>query len=80
MSASPADALVSVVIATYNMGRYLPPAVQSVLAQSYPNVEVQIVDDGSTDDTPAIVRQWDNNPRVRVHRQSNGLRRLPRRG
>jgi glycosyltransferase involved in cell wall biosynthesis len=71
MSGSPAGDLVSVVIATYNMGHYLPEAVRSVLAQSYPNVDVQIVDDGSTDDTPAIVRQWDAHPRVRLHRQSN---------
>lgn len=72
MFGSPAGDLVSVVIATYNMGRYLPQAVQSVLAQSYTNVAVQIVDDGSTDDTPTVVRQWDGDPRVRVHRQANG--------
>jgi glycosyltransferase involved in cell wall biosynthesis len=64
--------LVSVVIASYNMGQYLPRAVHSALAQSYPNVEVQIVDDGSTDDTPAIVRQWQGDARVRVQRQPNG--------
>lgn len=72
MSSSPAGDLVSVVIATYNMGHYLPQAVQSVLGQSYGNVDVQIVDDGSTDDTPAIVGRWDNHPRVCVHRQTNG--------
>lgn len=64
--------LVSVVIATYNMGHYLPHAVQSVLQQEYPHVEVQIVDDGSTDDTPAVTRRWDGNPRVRIYRQPNG--------
>ena len=69
--AANADDLVSVVIATYNMGHYLVQAVQSVLSQSYPNVEVQIVDDGSTDDTANLVRQWRNDPRVRVHAQSN---------
>ena len=71
MAGSPAGDLASVVIATYNMGHYLPEAVRSVLAQSYPNVDVQIVDDGSTDDTPTIVRQWDAHPRVRLHRESN---------
>jgi glycosyltransferase involved in cell wall biosynthesis len=72
MSGDPAGDLVSVVIATYNMARYLPEAVESVLAQSYPHVDVWIVDDGSTDNTPAIVKQWDANPRVHVHRQPNG--------
>ena len=63
--------LVSVVVATYNMGRFLPEAVRSALGQTYSNVEVIIVDDGSSDDTPAIVTQWRDEVRVRVHRQSN---------
>jgi hypothetical protein len=66
-----ADDLVSVVIASYNMGHYLVHAVRSVLSQSYSNVEVQIVDDGSTDDTAKLVRQWQSDPRVRVHSQPN---------
>ncbi len=72
MPAVPPPDLVSVVIATYNMGRYLPQAVQSVLSQTYAHVEVQIVDDGSTDDTAQIIRRWDQDERVRVYRQSNG--------
>ena len=43
--------LVSVVLASYNMGHYLPESVRSVLAQTYVNIEVIIIDDGSTDDT-----------------------------
>jgi glycosyltransferase involved in cell wall biosynthesis len=65
------EGLVSVAIASYNMGHYLRGAVQSVLAQTYPNVEVQIVDDGSTDDTQQILQQWDGDHRVRSHRQAN---------
>jgi glycosyltransferase involved in cell wall biosynthesis len=72
MVGGPSGDSVSVVIATYNMGHYLTQAVQSVLAQSYPNVDVYVVDDGSTDDTPTVVRQWSAHPRVHVHRQSNG--------
>jgi glycosyltransferase involved in cell wall biosynthesis len=67
----PVNDRVSVVIATYNMGQYLPQAVESVLAQSYFNVEVQIVDDGSTDHTAQIAQQWEGHSRVRVHRQAN---------
>jgi glycosyltransferase involved in cell wall biosynthesis len=67
----PSAHLVTVVIATYNMGRYLPEAVQSILCQTYPHVHVQIVDDGSTDDTPAICATLAADPRVSVHQQAN---------
>src|SRR5215469_2782864 len=63
--------LVTVIVPTYNMAHYLPQSVPSALGQSYANIEVQIVDDGSSDDTPAVVRQWAGDPRVRVHRQAN---------
>ncbi len=72
MSAPPPQDLVSVVIATCNMGQYLPQAVRSVLAQSYANVEIQIVDDGSTDDTAQVVRRWEADERVHVQQQPNG--------
>jgi glycosyltransferase involved in cell wall biosynthesis len=66
------DGLVSVIIPSYNMAGFLPDAVQSALAQDYSNIEIQIVDDGSTDNTAEVVRQWDGHPRIRVHRQRNG--------
>jgi glycosyltransferase involved in cell wall biosynthesis len=69
---STANDLVSVIVPSFNMARFLPEAVQSALAQSYTNIEVLIVDDGSTDDTPGVVRQWQHDARVRIHRQANG--------
>ena len=58
----------SLVIATYNHGRYLPDALESALGQTRP-AEVIVVDDGSTDDTPAVLGRFAG--RVRVHRQPN---------
>jgi glycosyltransferase involved in cell wall biosynthesis len=63
---------VSVVIATRNYGRYLAGAVRSVLEQSWTDLEVVVIDDGSTDDTPKIVEQFLSDPRVR-HCRTDGL-------
>lgn len=49
---------VSVVIPTYNHARYLRSALNSVIGQSYPNLEVLVIDDGSTDDTVAVLKPY----------------------
>lgn len=60
--------LVSVVIPTFNSERDIGDAIDSVLAQSYSNIEIIVVDDGSTDDTVDIVRGY---KRVRLFQQAN---------
>lgn len=61
--------LVSVIIPTYNRARFCKAAVESVLSQTYENVEVIIVDDGSTDNTEKIISGL--NRRLKYIRQSN---------
>lgn len=61
--------LVSVLIPTYNRAYILGQAIDSVLAQDHPQLEVIVVDDGSTDDTPALLAGYGD--RVRVVRQAN---------
>ena len=58
--------LVSVVIASFNMGKYIAEAVNSVLAQTWRNIEVIIIDDGSTDDTAVVLKEINNDLRVKV--------------
>lgn len=53
-----ANPLVSIIISSYNYGRFLRQTIDSALAQTYPNVEVIVVDDGSNDDSPDIVRSY----------------------
>ena len=66
------SSLVSVIVPTYNRAYCLNRAVDSMLAQTYGNCEVLIVDDGSTDDTSARVKTWyGHNPQVRYLRQVN---------
>lgn len=65
------DPEVSVVIATYNMGQYVRQAILSVLAQPDQNLEVVVVDDGSTDNTREVLREFAEDSRVRILLQEN---------
>jgi glycosyltransferase involved in cell wall biosynthesis len=66
MSASP---VVSIVVPSYNHARFLPQAVDSILGQSYPQVELIVLDDGSTDDTRAVLERYGS--RFRWESQAN---------
>lgn len=68
--------LVSVITPTYNHARYIGRAIKSLLAQTYSKWEMVIVDDGSTDNTVNVVKQY-NDPRIAYYYQDNlGVRQL----
>jgi glycosyltransferase involved in cell wall biosynthesis len=60
---------VSLIIATFNHARLLGDAIDSALAQTLTGVDIVVVDDGSTDDTPAVLERYRG--RIRVLRQPN---------
>jgi glycosyltransferase involved in cell wall biosynthesis len=62
---------VSVVIPSYNHARYIARAIDSVLSSSFADLELVIVDDGSTDDTLGVLRPYRDHPKVRVRTQEN---------
>ena len=57
--------LVSIIMPSYNTGRFIKETIESVLAQSYPTWELIIVDDCSTDDTDDVVSQYLADERIR---------------
>ena len=60
---------ISVIIPCFNSGKYLRECLDSVLSQTSQDFEVIVVDDGSTDDTPSIIKSYGS--RVRLIRQDN---------
>ena len=63
---------ISVIIPVYNIQQHLRECLDSVLGQSYPHLQVICVDDGSTDESPAILAQYaQKDNRVQVIRQQN---------
>lgn len=68
------DGLVSIVMPAYNSEKYIGETIESVLAQTYQNWELLIVDDCSTDNTPNIVRSYlAKDSRVKYYRLSQNL-------
>ena len=65
--------LVSIIVPCYNQAHYLPEALGSVLAQTYPHWECIIVNDGSVDNTEEIAQQWmEKDGRFRYIKKENG--------
>ena len=66
------EPLVTVVIASYNAGRFLPETLDSVLAQTHARCEIIVVDDGSTDDTISRIKPYDDRVQF-IRREHRGL-------
>lgn len=67
--------LISIVLPIYNVENYIEKCMESVLNQTYKNIEIILVDDGSPDNCPIICDQYvkeDNRVKV-VHKENGGL-------
>ena len=73
-SAGGGSPLVSIVTCVYNAGEYLRPSVLSIVNQTYRNLDIIIVDDGSTDGCLDTITDLLDDRRVRVYRQANATR------
>lgn len=67
--------LISIIVPIYNVQVYLRSCIESILSQTYLNLEIILVDDGSTDDCPAICEEYaqKDNRIVVVHKKNGGL-------
>ena len=63
--------MISVIIPTYNRGRCIQRSIDSVLSQTYKDIELIIVDDGSTDQTEEVVKKYED-PRIRYIKAGHG--------
>jgi len=61
--------LITVIVVNYNYGRYLGECIDSVFAQTYPNIEIIVVDDGSTDNSLGVLQRYGE--RVLIIQQEN---------
>lgn len=67
------EILVSIIIPIYNVENYLEDCVESVKKQTYKNVEIILVDDGSTDNSGEICDKYEKlDERIKVFHKSNG--------
>lgn len=65
--------LISVIVPVYNTEKYLDRCIQSILSQTYSNIEILLIDDGSTDSSGAICDKYaEQDSRVRVFHKANG--------
>lgn len=63
--------LVTVYITNHNYGRFIRQAVESVLSQTLKDVEILIIDDGSTDDSRSIIETYSEHPQIKIIYQEN---------
>lgn len=65
------NSLISIIVLAYNVEKYIKKCIDSLLSQSYQNIEIIIVNDGSTDNTPEVLSEYTNQEKIRIFHQEN---------
>src|SRR6478609_835146 len=65
--------LISIVLCSYNGAKFIDEQIQSLLQQTYPNLEIIISDDASTDGTQAILKKYKTHPAFKIFLQQTNL-------
>lgn len=69
------DYLISVIVPAYNVAPWLPRCIESILAQTYKNLQIILIDDGATDETPRIIDHYAklDSRIIAIHQENAGL-------
>ena len=63
---------ISVIVPIYNTAAYLSRCIESLVNQTYSDLQIILIDDGSTDESSAIADEWQiKDPRIEVYHQPN---------
>ena len=65
--------MISIIVPVYNIEKYLKPCIDSILASTYRDYELILVDDGSTDESGSVCDEYaKNDDRIRIIHKTNG--------
>ena len=65
--------LVSIIITSYNYGKYINEAIESALSQDYPNIEIIVSDNCSTDQSVEVIRRYTKDSRIKFNQNKNNI-------
>ena len=69
------ESLVSCIVPVYNVEKYLNQCIESIVSQTYKNIEIILINDGSTDTSPEICDRWEKKDEriIVIHKKNGGL-------